>query len=202
MSMAIITQREANTVNGGSIQGYISGTDSTAAAVTWYARRLTTLLSDPDGIITTFTAAGSGANTTSFGSFELAPGIYRITAYLTYRNDTTTTSESFAAALWNHTDSVFEKYNGGSDYIVSTIGLGSSVNTFSGPNITLVMEAEWEVLGFNKTFYIMQQASDATAAKNKNCCGTGGPLTSTTTGGINSAAIPFVYAFLKILKVS
>lgn len=206
MSMAIIVQREANAINGGSIQGFMSGVDGTAAIDTWYPRRLTNRLVDSDSIITTFTAAGSGAGAASSGSFVLSPGTYRISAWGTFRSESAATvGTTFAMGLYNSTSGSFEVYTGGSDPIVSTIVAEASQRpSGSGSNRTCVLEGEFVVSSTNKTYELRQKCSVATEARSNRCCGFGSNLSGSTgsTTGVNGAALQFTYAFIKILKVA
>lgn len=201
MSMAIMVQREANNAASGSIDGFVSGS-AAAAADTWYPRRLTNRLSDPDGIITTFTAAGSGAGAASFGSFELAPGTYRISAQLSFYPSAAVSAHSYAIGLWNATSGTFEVYSGGSDPIV---GIVSNVlpTTAATGSILVTMEGEFTVATTNKTYHIRQKCADVTAARVLTACGFAQSLTGTGANtGVNGAAVPFTFAFVKILKVA
>lgn len=195
MSLALIVQQEANTVGGGSIQGYISGTDSSAVVDTFYGRRLTDLLINEDSTISSFTAStgGSGSASTA-GQWVLTPGTYRIEADLTYCY--TTNATNFIAGLYNVTDGVFEQYNGPTPNIpiLATVASGANVG-----NSIMTMLASFTVASVNKTFQIRHKASDQTTARGITCCGADCDMTGTN---VNSAAALNLYAIIKILKTS
>lgn len=200
MSMAILVQSESNTQTGGSIQGYLTGTDSGSAADTWYPRRITSIAVDADGIVTGHSYAGSGSGAASSGSFDLGSGHYRITARAGFYSSAN--SVNFAIGLYNSTDSVFETYTGSSGTI-PIIGMpvycsSPSSGTVQGPNMYAEMEGDFTITG-TKTYKIYQKCSDQTAARQLNCCGKN---TSMTGANVNSSAMRNVYMFVKIIKVA
>lgn len=195
MSLAIIVQREANGVPGGSIQGIITGTDSTAASNTFYARRLSSILVNESSTVTTFTPTVGGTVGTApsvAGSFVLSPGDYRVTISATYQ----ASSGFFMFGLYNVTSAAFEVYSGTSDAVVSTVS-----STAGTANVLGVLDAKITVSSSNKTFSIYQQTNvggGGGAGRALTACG----LNGTYTGTVLGAAPLQTYCVIKILKVS
>lgn len=195
MSMAIIVQKEANTQDGGSIDGFLSGT-STALTDTMYGRRLTHMLINQSSTVVTFTASTGGSGAVSMdGTFELSPGTYRITAHLTYCPDNSASPAGVCAGLYNVTDSAFETYDG-SVPILATVGAGASTDS---SNYVLVIDAGFTVSTSNKTFQISQKARDQAYARNLKACG---KKDSMTGANVNAAAATQTFAIIKILKTA
>lgn len=190
MSQAIIVQREANGVNGGSLQGFISGTDSSSAANTFYTRRLTNLLVNESSTVTTFTASSGGAGAASTGgTFVLSPGTYRITIHAVY----SASSLDYVVGLYNNTSAAFEVYSGTSEPVVATIA-----ETSGGPNLSAYVKANITVSSTNKTFSIRHQTSVAGAAQSLSACG----AKSASSGTVNAAAPKNTYCIIEILKTA
>lgn len=202
MSYALIVQKETNAIVGGSIDGFLSGS-STAAADTFFPRRLTHKVSDADSIVSTFTAAGAGAAAASSGSFALPAGSYRISAWVTFRLDDATPGAdgSFLAGLYNVTDSTFQVHagGGGTDPILSTVESGSSTGSLRGGNVHAVIKGAFTIAG-TKTFQIYQKCSNANSARDTAMGGSGANLTSTT--NLGGVAAPFYYTFIELLKTA
>lgn len=198
MSQAIIVQREASGVPGGSISGIITGTDASSSPNTFYARRLTNILVNESSTVTTFTptVGGTGGTAPSVaGSFVLSPGDYRITIYLTFCAN----SATWMFGLYNVTTAAFEVYSGTSDAVISTVSL-----TGGGPNQSAYLKGKITVSSTNKTYSIYQQASLAgagppqTGGRNLTACGD----KLTCTGTVLGAAPLNTYTSIEILKVS
>lgn len=199
MSMAVMVQMEANAVKGGSIQGYISGTDSSAAAKTFYGRRLTNMLFNESSTIVTFTASTGGAGAASTaGTFVLAPGTYRIRGYCLFNNFGS--AGTFIAGLYNNTDARFEYHNttggAGTEPILFTIVRGGANDN---ANLVATVDTGFIVSTSNKTFQISQEADITTTGRRLDCCGSFDTLTDTN---VNSAAAKFYYTYITILKTA
>lgn len=210
MSIAIIVQKETNAINGGSAQGYISGTDSTAQADTFYPRRLTHELSDADGFVTLNapgtnirgSSVGDGTATASWGTFTVAAGTYRISADIVFRCENAAANVSFIAGLYNLSTSLMQVHAGGAgtDPILSTLVSNTSTASTKSSNMIARMEGVF-TLGGTNNLAIYHKCSNATAAQDKACCGLGNAsLTSTT--NLAGVAAPFYYTHIKLLKVS
>lgn len=190
MSYAIIVQKEANQVNGGSIRGFISGTDSGTVANTMYGRRLTDKVVDDNSIVTTFTASTGGSNTTSTaGTFALAgTHTYRITVHCMFADTT-----SAGWGLFNVTDSVFQSHAGTSIPMV-----GSPAGSAGTSNVLSVLEGEFTITG-TKTFQISQECVTPASG---NALTFGGQGYSGNSANVNGAAMPNIFTIIKILLVS
>lgn len=196
MSMAIIVQREANTVNGGSIRGFISGTDSGSSTDTFYPRRLTNMLINESSTVSTFTAAGSGAGAASSGSFTLVPGVYRITCRASF--SAVSSAFGIVIGLWNATAGAFEVQTGGTspnDCVIATAGYAAG--TAIASPVVAEFDASITVSSTNKTFEIRQKASGSTGGLTF-----GGAINNMTGANVGGAAALNVYCWVKILKVS
>lgn len=197
MSMAIIAQIESNTSDGGSAQGYLSGTDSSSLSDTFYARRLTTMLINESfsgtPTVNTFTAStgGSGASSTA-GTFTLVPGTYRVTVNSIYV--TNSSNSTIVVGLYNVTSSAFEVYSGGSEPILGTVS--SWVNGIYGSS---VIDAKITVASTNKTFQISHKASTQAAARGLTMCGEN---TAMTGANVNGAAAKNTYCVVKIVRTA
>lgn len=202
MSMAIIVHKAANTVVGGSLDGYLSGT-SAAAINTFYGRRLTHLLVNEStgGVptVNTFTAStgGTGAASTP-GFFTLVPGTYRISVRAILNG--TATDAAFIFGLFNVTTGFFEVYSGTTTPILGTPAF-TTTNTIG--NMQFVIEAGFTVATTNKTYQLSQEGretgSGTTSIRNLNACGY--PTTMTGTN-VNSAAAENTYCIVKLLKTA
>ncbi len=205
MSMAIIVQREANNVVGGSIDGVLSGT-STASANTFYGRRLTNMLCNEsaNGVPTVvspsgFTASTGGTSAVSTaGTFQLVPGTYRIRG--TFLFNSVTASASFLCGLYNATTALFECHYDGASNNIPILGTVVSSNALVRTNMMSTFEARILVSSTNKTFQIMQETADTTVGQALKCCGDiAGTL---TTANVNSAAAGLEYGRVTILRTA
>lgn len=199
MSMALIVQLESNTANGGSAQGYQTGTDSSAAADTFYGRRLTQLLVNESfsgtPTVNTFTASTGGAGAVSTeGTWVLVPGTYRITIDACYSFAQANTS--IIAGLYNVTSAAFEVQSGTSEPILATVG--NAGNT-TGDSPVVHLESIIVVASTNKTYAIRHKASSTTTARSLTMCGT---PTSMTGANVNSAAAKNTYCIVKITRTA
>jgi hypothetical protein len=204
MSMAIIIQREANATPGGTIQGYLSGTDSSGVANTFYGRRLTTLVCNESssGIptVSSFTASTGGTAAASTpGQFVLIPGTYRIRGRFVFYSVNANTS--FLCGLYNFTTSLFECHYDGVSNNIPILSNVASIDTGStGQNIFASFDARVLVTSTNKTFQIMQECSGNTPARSLSACGAiSGTL---TTANVNSATATLEYGSLTILRTA
>lgn len=199
MSEALIFQIESGTGSGGTIQGYISGTDSASTADTFYGRRLTTMLTNESSTVSAFTAStgGAGAPSTA-GTFTLVPGTYRIDATLLFAGNAATTP-GFTAGLYNVTSAAFEVYTGGTTPIVST-SQAITVSGASAPgNFIVRIKGNFVVSSTNKTYAIYQKCSTQIGARSPSCCGNSHGMTGTN---VNGAVAPSEYASIQILKTA
>jgi hypothetical protein len=205
MSMAIIVQRESNALPGGSIQGWVSsGPDTTAAANTFYPRRLTNMVCNESAnavaTVSSFTAASGGGGAASTGStFTLIPGTYRIRGrFVFYANSA---GVSFLCGLYNTTTSLFEcHYDGASNNIPVLSNPVSVENATTGQNLIAGFDARILVSSTNKTFQISQECSGSTPGRALAACGAiSGTL---TTANVNSAAATLEYASVTILRTA
>lgn len=192
VGMAIITQTEANTVPGGSIDGFLSGSSS-AAADTFFGRRLTNMWVNEtvSALVTvdTFTAStGGGGVASTEGTFVLVPGTYRIEVYMTM--DTGSNSGTAMFGLYNVTTSLFETYAGTSEPILGQVY--SSVFP-----IVSRLSASITVTSSNKTFAIRQKASSTTIARSLTFNGVN---TGMTGANVNAAAAKNTYCIIKIWR--
>jgi hypothetical protein len=197
VGMAVIVQTESNTDNGGSIDGFLSGSSS-ASADTFYGRRLTNMWVNETvsalQTVNTFTASTGGAGAASTaGQFVLVPGTYRIEISLSYA--LSSISSSVVAGLYNATSAAFETYAGTSEPILAT--MQSSVASFP-PNDNLIkLSAAVTVSSSNKTFEIRQKAGDTTFGRALTCCGI---TTGMTGANVNAAAVKNTYCIVQIWR--
>lgn len=190
MSYCLIAQKEANGANGGSIDGFLTGT-SAASANTFYGARLTHVLQDADSIVTTFTASTGGGGVASVeGTFALAAGTYRITITKPLQ---VSTGVWAIYGLYNVTDSAFATYAGGSVPIVSqpvgTNGTSATIPSYK-------MEGRFTISG-TKTFALRQTCSGAATAQALTF---GGRSYGGGTPTINGSAPEEIFTLVKILK--
>lgn len=195
MAYALLAQIEANGTDGGSLKGFSSGSPDEVTQ-TFYRRKLTHKLTDADNFVTF--AASTGSATTGYqtaGTFALATGTYRITAWLTYSN--TATSGGLAAGLYNETDAAFEVHNGGTEPLMGCMARGDSTNN---NNLRIVIEGEFVVSGGSKTFTIKHEASSQAIARALTACGFDEECT--TNSNVNGAKSRQTFALIKLLQVS
>lgn len=205
MSMAIIIQRESNALPGGSIQGWVTGgPDTTAAANTFYPRRLTNMVCNESAnavaTVNTFTPSSGGGGIGSTGStFQLVPGAYRIKGRFVFYSDSA--NASFLCGLYNTTTSLFECHYDGASNNIPILSNPVSVGTATtGQNLIAAFDARVLVSSSNKTFQISQEASGTTPGRSLNACGAiSGTL---TTANVNSAAATLEYGSVTILRTA
>lgn len=195
MSMAIITQTESNTSDGGSAQGYLSGTDSSSLADTFYGRRLTNMWVNESfsgtPTVNTFTASTGGAGAASTaGTFTLVPGTYRITIDAVYN---IATSGSVIMGLYNNTTAAFEVHTGTSEPITGEVLPATAANALTH------LEGMITVATTNKTYQISHKISSNTLARATTACGDNTSMTGTN---VNSAAAKNVYCIVKIVRTA
>jgi|GEM_PF-5296390 len=201
MSIAIMYQEEANTVNGGSIAGWLSGTDNTSTNNTFYPRRLTTCPTNQSATLSFFTASTGGSLAASTGGqFVLPAGTYRIKAALTF--GVPANPAGYIFGLWSVTGSVFQlddnsgPAGGGSPII----GMVPYSNMATNGNFIGYLEGRFVVSGSPVTFEIMQAvAGVSNEGRNKTTCGTPSGLTGSG-AQVNGAAAKERYAVVEILK--
>lgn len=198
MSMAIVAQIESNTSPGGSLQGYITGSDTTGAADTFYGRRLSSLLVNESfsgtPTVNSFTAStgGSGSSSTA-GQFTLVPGTYRIFIDMAYNLNA---SGSIVAGLYNVTSGAFEVYSGTSEPIIATCTSGASVTSaLSSARISAIVD----VVTSNKTFEIRHKGSSTTIGRALTACGQQTAMIGTN---VNGAAASNTYCLVKIIRTA
>lgn len=197
MSLAIIVQREDNTIPGGSIDGIRVSTASTASASTFYGRRLTDMLvneqfSVGNNTVQTFTAStGATTSTSTAGTFTLASGTYRVSVSGLYNLQS---SHNVIIGLYNVTAAAFEVYDTDSSPILGTVIFGNNlVNVQS-----IITEAAFTV-ATPSTYQIMQACSSTASARAFSFCGDHTTMTATN---VNGAAAKNTYCMVKILKVT
>lgn len=201
MSMAIIVQTESNTVPGGSAQGFISGSDTTSAADTFYGRRLTNMWVNESfsgtPTVNTFTASTGGAGAVSTeGTFVLVPGTYRIAIDAEYiLGGGVAASVNFG--LFNVTSAAFEVYSGTAEPILGTVIASSTSITTNG--LVGRLDAIIAVASTNKTFAIRHKASNTSIARSTSFCGV---ATGMTGANVNSAAAKNTYCIVKITRTA
>jgi hypothetical protein len=199
MSMAIIVQTESNTTPGGSLQGYLTGTDSSSAADTFYGRRLTNMWVNESfsgtPTVNTFTAStgGSGAVSTA-GQFILIPGTYRIFVDSVFSFNAA--SGSAVIGLYNVTSAAFEVYSGTAEPIIATMFSGG---TISSTTSTGRLSAIVTVTSTNKTYELRHKASSTTIGRALTF---GGVNTTMTAANVNSAAAKNTYCIVKIIRTA
>lgn len=192
VGMAIIVQTEANTVPGGSIDGFLSGSSS-ASADTFYGRRLTNMWVNETvntlQTVNTFTAStgGSGAASTE-GTFTLVPGTYRIEVAMIV--DMGGAGGAATMGLYNVTATAFETYAGTTEPILATA---------SGQAIPFILKlsAAITVASSNKVFALRQKAGTTGIARALTFNGTNTGMTGTN---VNSAAAKNTYCIIKIWR--
>lgn len=204
MSMALMYQEEPNAQVGGSIRGWISGTDNVSTANNFdvpSGRRLTANPVNQSSTLVSFTAstAGAGASSTA-GQFVLSPGTYRIDSWFIF--GTSSAALGVNVALYNVT-------NSGIQLDASTGGTGSTtpqpiiasamqVAMSTNYNFVVCLQGRFTVSSSNNTFEIVQAVSTSnTVARDKNLCGFPTLITAAIVGG---AAPLERYAMVKILK--
>lgn len=200
MSMAIITQTEANTIPGGSAQGFLSGSDTTSATDTFYGRRLTDMWVNESfsgtPTVNTFTASSGGAGAASTeGTFTLVPGTYRITIDAEYIFGGVSASVIFG--LYNVTSAAFEVYSGTSEPVIGIVISSASASTTNG--LITRLHAIVTVASTNKTFAVRHKASSTTVARATSFCGTATGMTGTN---VNGAAAKNTYCIVKIVRTA
>lgn len=193
MSQAIIVQLEAAGTKGGSADGKQTAS-STAAANTFYGRRLTDMLVNESSTVTAFTAStGGGSGTSTEGTFSLAVGTYRITINATYSPNGT--NGNIVAGLYNVTSSAFEVYSGTSTPVMLTSDYSGTAQL---TNIPMSVKAKITVSSTTKTFSIRHQGTPSIVVQDPAFCG----QASTASATINGSAPKNLYCWIEILKVS
>lgn len=200
--VAYILHDEANTVNGGSAQGFQSGPDTTSNPDTFYGRRLTampvnqtvaTLLT-----VNTFNAAtGGGGSASVAGNFVLVPGTYRITAWMTYCAGTATGDVVWG--LYNTTSAAFEV-----DSNTTVPILGNTVPRGAGglspdSNFVSGFDAHVTVISTNKTYEIRHKGTSTGMVRPLTFCGN---PTSMTGANVNAGAARNTYGVIQIIRFS
>lgn len=209
MSMAIIVQREANTVPGGSLRGFLTGTDSGGQAGTFYGRRLTNMIINESSggvpTVSSFTASTGGNNAVSTaGQFVLVPGTYRISVRAVYNGLVGVNSTTFIMGLFNVTSNAFEVYSGDTTPILGTPSFTSAGSNALG-NQMFIIEAGFTVSTTNKTFSLQHEGRDAASpptSTNVNSLFACGYPTTMTGANVNSAAAQNTYCWIKLLKTA
>lgn len=198
MSLAIIVQREDNTIPGGSIDGIRVTTASTASASTFYGRRLTDLLTNEafsvgNNTVKTFTAStGATTSTSTAGTFTLSAGTYRVSIDATY--NLASANDSVIMGLYSVTGSAFALYTTDSTPILGTTIFGNN-----GINVTSrIVEAALTV-GSDTTYQISHACSATGSGRGLAFCGKN---TGMTTANVNGAAAKNTYCQVKILKLT
>jgi len=190
MSLAIIVQQESNTSPGGSALGFLTGTDSTSAADTFYGRRLTDMLLNENSAVSSFTPSTGGTGVASTaGQITLVPGTYRIEVNAIYGRST-----DVIWGLYNVTDGAFEVYTGGSTPILGTV-----FRTVGNNNCQMTLLAGFTVVSSNKTFEIRHKGADSADSRALTFCGN---PTTMTTANVNTTAALNLYCVIKILKTA
>lgn len=201
MSMAIIVQTETNTTNGGTMDGFLSGSSS-ASANTFYGRRLTNMWVNESfsgtPTVNAFSPStgGSGAASTA-GQFTLVPGTYRIFVDASYRLGAES-GASVIFGLYNVTSGVFEVYSGSSppEPIIGTVLAAGDSNIRMA---TVRLSAIITVSTSNKTYQISQEASSTVQARSLSVCGI---ATGMTGANVNGAAAKNTYCIVKIIRTA
>lgn len=182
-----MVQKEANGTDGGTNR---FGAFSTAD--TWYTRRLTTLLVNQSGTVTSFDGTGY--------TFTLSPGTYRISAIVLFNTATCGAGVGYRAGLWNVTTGTFEVFTGTTEPIISSTGYGVDTGTTKvESNRAVMLDGQFVVASSNKTYQIMQKTN-----------GTGWGGSTSFAGGndqmvganVNGAAASQFYAIVKIGRES
>lgn len=206
MSIGIMFQEEANGVNGGSIGGWISGTDNASLTNTLYPRRLTICPSNQSSAISSFAASTGGSGGASVaGTFTLATGTYRIKAWLTFSSGSGASASfpsGFLVGLWNTASSGSFQLDdgsgpaGGGAPIIAQVAYS---NTTASGNIVAYLEGRFVVSGSPATFQIMQAVVGAATAgaRVKTMCGNAAGFSATL---VNGAAPKERYATVEILQ--
>lgn len=195
---AIIIQSEGNTINGGSAQGYQTGSnDTTSASDTFYGRRLTSMPVNETvgGLLTvnTFTAStGGGTAASTAGTFALVAGNYDIEINAVYTS--VNVNNNIIWGLYDNTNAVFATHTGTTNPILGTVHgttnfIGSFVHTLRG-NITPTATV---------TYKIMHKADNITEARNDLMCGN---PTTMTGANVNAAAAKNLYCVIRITRYS
>lgn len=199
MSMALIVQMQENTIGGGSLQGFLSGSDTVSSSDSFFGRRMTNMhINESSGgvpTVNTFTPStgGTGAASTP-GQFTLVPGTYRISVRATYT--LSVASQTIIAGLYNVSTSLFEVYTGTAVPIVSSV-VSEGGNIIG--NMLLVMEGGFAVATTNKTFEFRHKGSSTTVVRTNSF---GGSPTTMTGANVNFAAALNTYLWIKLLKTA
>lgn len=204
MSMALMYQEEANGQAGGSLRGWLSGTDNVSTANAFdipSGRRLTSNPVNQSSTLVSFTAStgGAGASSTA-GQFVLAPATYRIHAWFVFGSSSAALGVN--VALYNITTSgiQLDAFTGGTGSTTPQPIIGSAVQiaTTTNYNFLVEMEGRFTVSSSNNTFQFVQAVStSSTVARDKNLCG----FPTLITASIVAGAAPLErYAMVKILK--
>ncbi len=201
MSLAIILHRENNGNPGGSLNGKHTGSSTAETADAFYTRRLTHVVVNNSTTIVSANVSTAIDSVPAVGSFDLAPGRYRITANLTY--NTGDKNVGVVAGLWNEDEGLFQSYHTGTSDtypILATVGGANQINM----NFLVVLDGEFEVTGATKTFMIKHKftgndgSTGQAAARNLNACG----RKSFSVGTVNGVAVAETYAIIKIMKTA
>lgn len=200
MSIAIIYQEEANAVPGGSAQGFISGTDTTGAANTFYGRRLTNNPTNQSSTLVSFTAStGGGGAVSTPGQFVLSPATYRIRAWFLFGLPGSS-SGGITVGLYNNTLAQFQLEDGtGTTSAHPIIGSAEIINVPGTvfANTAAHFSGRFIVTGSNNTFQIMQAGATTGQARDKTF---GGNASGLTSANVNAAAALQRYGMIEILK--
>lgn len=202
--VAYILHNEASTVNGGSLQGYISGTDSASAADSFFGRRLTSMpVNQTVGLlqtVKTFNAATGGAGVASVpGNFILEAGTYYISAWMSYRCVIATGDVVWG--LYNGVD--FQTYDGTSTPILATISPRPSGSAVPLSNVISCIEASFSFTGADRTFQIRHKTANTTNARNLILCGSPSTLvTSNVDTGSGADVAKNLYGVIQILRTA
>ncbi len=189
MSMALIVHLQTNTTDGGAL----GATDNV-----FYARKLTTMVTNTDSTVSAFRAFGV-ANP---NQFDLVTGVYRIQAQIGFSNtDGSLASISCTAGLYSVTDSRFEWHDGATvNPIIGTSALcaDEGLNTRLR-NGYVYIDGQFTVAGGTKTYSIYQAMDNSVA---------GGVVVAAATTALGKANVITagtynqIYATVKILKLS
>lgn len=208
MPQAVLLQIEPNTQGGGSLRGWISGTDNTSASSTFFGRRLTQMPINESGIVVSSVltpASGAGSGTAADatpGSFTLAPGTYRIRFTTTFYNSAGV-GGTFQCGLWNATASRFEYHNStggtGTQPIMSTVGRNLATADINCP---VSMDTTFIVTGGNATYQLNHAWTPASTSTGMVRSLTFGGQTDGFAATVNGSAPQTVYTTIVLNKIA
>lgn len=184
MSLAIMVHKEANGVDGGTLNpGGIVVSD------TFHPRKLNALLVNQFPCVDSFDPVAF--------TFTLAPGTFRIQVSALFNSGANTASFGFHLGLFNITTGAFEVYTGGSEAILSTSAFETS-GGFAG-NRVVRLAGHFAVSATNKTYQLRHKTNGGLWAAAPTACGMDDQMSG---ANVNTAAASQFFTIVKLGRES